>query len=350
MSREMETETLKLPNWREQIAKNQARTRWVIAMFFLIYLSVGFVFDLVLYTHAYPLASLDQVIFALLHGELFPIISCVMLSFAALALWVTYHFYDKLMLLGTEYTEITPESARGLQEKQLYNTVEELKIAAGLQYMPKVFVIDADYMNAFASGYSEKSAMVAITRGLLEKLDRSELQAVMAHELSHIRHLDIKLTMTAAVLSNIMLIALDLVFYNMLYARPGGDREKRGGAQGIFVVVSLLRFVLPIITLFLMMYLSRTREYMADAGCVELMRDNEPLARALMKIHQDHEQHAASYGAAYQQTAHEELRQAAYLYDPRAAGIGGGGHLTSLFSTHPSLADRLKALGVSIKP
>ena len=132
-----------------------------------------------------------------------------------------------IMLLGTEYYEITPESARNLNEKQLYNVVEEMKVAAGLRYMPKVFLIEADYMNAFASGYSEKSAMVAITRGLFEKLDQAELQAVMAHELSHIRHMDIKLTLTVAILSNIILIVLDILFYSMLFKRNGRNGDNR---------------------------------------------------------------------------------------------------------------------------
>src|SRR5436189_6418504 len=101
-----------------------------------------------------------------------------------------------------------------------------MKIAAGLQYMPRVFIIEADYMNAFASGYSEKSAMVAITRGLMEKLNRSELQAVMAHELSHIRHNDIKLKLMASVLANLMIMELDIFFYNAIFSRRNNDERR----------------------------------------------------------------------------------------------------------------------------
>src|SRR5258707_11382365 len=119
-------------------------------------------------------------------------------------------------MMGNEYREIT-NSTSG-PARQLYNVVEEMKIAAGLKFMPKVYIIEANYMNAFASGLGESNALVAITRGLLEKLDRDELQAVMAHELSHIRHNDIRLTMTVAILSNLMLIAIDLVFRNIMYS------------------------------------------------------------------------------------------------------------------------------------
>ena len=197
-------------------------------------------------------------------------------------------------------------------------------------------------MNAFASGYSEKSALIAITRGLLEKLDRSELQAVMAHELSHIRHLDIKLTLTASVLANIMLIVIDMLFWGMMFGRGGNRRD----SNRLFIIIYIVRLVLPLVTMLLMMYLSRSREYMADAGAVELMRDNEPLAKALMKIDNDYKTNATNYQQSYQNTPHEGVRQSAYLYDPRQAGLTSSS-LSSLFSTHPPIKDRLKAIGIS---
>jgi heat shock protein HtpX len=249
--------------------------------------------------------------------------------------------YDRIMLLGTDSHEVTLETAKNLQEKQLYNVIEEMKVAAGLRFMPKVFIIEADYMNAFASGYSEKSAMVAITRGLMEKLDRAELQAVMAHELSHIRHHDIKLTLMVAVLSNILLIVVDVLFYSVVFGRDRRDDNR------LVIVIIVLRYVLPLITVVLALFLSRTRELMADAGTVELMRDNEPMARALLKISQDHQVHAEEYTKAYGQTAHEEVRQAAYLFDP--SDIDPVKSLSSVFSTHPSISERLDALGFKPK-
>ncbi len=233
-----------------------------------------------------------------------------------------------------------------IPEQQLYNVVEEMKIAAGLRYMPKVFIIDADYMNAFASGYSEKSAMVAITRGLMEKLNRDELQAVMAHELSHIRHLDIKLTLTASLLSNLTIMALDILFYNAIFSGGGRrDGEDNRSRNGLFMIIMVLRYLLPVISVLLLLYLSRTRELMADAGSVELMRTNQPLASALMKISDDHTQNRDKYNAEYKQTPHENVRREAYIYDPTQAGIESIASVSELFSTHPSLATRLAALG-----
>lgn len=329
-------------DWRRQLRINERRTHWVIFTFILLYISIGLLVDVFLVNPG-PQVPLTTILEALLTFRVFPMATAIMGLIAVISLLVTYAMYDTIMLAGTEYYEITPESARNLQEKQIYNVVEEMKVAAGLRYMPKVFLIEADYMNAFASGYSEKSAMVAITRGLVEKLDRAELQAVMAHELSHIRHHDIKLTLMASVLSNIMLLVIDLLFYGIIYSRDENG-ERRGDGR-LVAVVMILRYTLPLMTILLTLFLSRTREYMADAGCVELMRDNSPLANALLKIHHDHEQHREDYDAAYGDAAGEEMRRAAYLYDPTAAGISVTQSLSNFFSTHPNITDRLAALG-----
>lgn len=327
-------------DWRHLIRVNKRRTRAVIATFVLIYIAIGLLVDMYLYSSVFPGASLSQIFFALISFTLAPRATLITLCIALFSLFVTYKFYNRLMLLGTEYREITPETATTLEENQLYNVVEEMKVASQLRYMPKVYIIEAPYMNAFASGYSEKSAMVAITRGLMEKLDRSELQAVMAHEMSHVRHLDIKLTLMASVLTNLLLIIVDLLFFNAVF---GSQRNGERSRNGLLMIIMILRWVLPLLTVLLMLYLSRTREYLADAGCVELTRNNEPLARALLKINGDYQQNADAYRA--QQPAQEGIRRQAYIYDPSQAGISAKGAMSDLFSTHPSLEKRLAALG-----
>lgn len=333
-------------NWRESLKKNTTRTYFVIGTFIAIYLLLGLLVDLYLYSGTYPQASLSQIFIALITFHIYPIATVITLSIAIISLWVTFSFADKLMLLGTEYRQITPSTVQNIQEQQLYNVVEEMKVSAGLRFMPKVYIIEADYMNAFASGFSEKSAMVAITRGLLQKLDRSELQAVMAHELSHIRHMDIKLTLTASVLSNLMLMIVDILFYSVLFSGDRRDDDRRGN---LFAIIMILRYILPFITVLLMLYLSRAREYMADAGCVELTRDNQPLARALLKITEDHQQNREEYAYQYQQTPHENVRREAYIFDPIQAGIEPVKSFADAFSTHPSLEKRLAALGFTKK-
>lgn len=326
-------------NWREQLKRNERKTRAVIALFLGIYAAVGLLVDCFVLQGQYPQASLGQSLYALVTLKVTPYATLIMTGIAGVSLLITYVLYDSIMLLGTDSREITPETAQSLQERQLYNVVEEMKVAAGLSFMPRVYLIEANYMNAFASGYSEKSAMVAITRGLMEKLDRAEMQAVMAHELSHIRHHDIKLTLMVAVLSNILLIVIDILFYSVIYGR----RDNRRDNNQLAMVIILLRYVLPILTVVLTLFLSRTREYMADSGAVELMRDNEPMARALVKIAQDHHDHATEYSNEYGNTAHEQIRQASYLFDP--SSIDPVKSFNNAFSTHPATEDRLKALG-----
>ncbi len=335
-------------DWRKTLRQNNRRTTIIISLFLLIYAGIGFLVDMLLQSNTYPQADLSQIFYALISFQIIPWATIVLLGIALISLLVTYSMYDKLMLMGTEYHEITPTTAQNLAEKQLYNVIEEMKIAAGLHYMPKVYIIDADYMNAFASGYSERSAMVAITRGLMEKLNRDELQAVMAHELSHIRHMDIKLTLTASLLSNLSIMVLDMLFYNAMFSNHRDSSENRS-RNALFTIILILRYTLPIISVLLLLYLSRTRELMADAGAVELMRTNEPLARALIKISGDHETHRDEYAAAYQQTPHENVRREAYIFDPTQAGIEPIMSVSDLFSTHPTLAQRLAALGYKTK-
>ncbi len=329
-------------DWREQLRHNSRKTRWVIGLFLHIYTAVGLVIDTLLIESTHPQASLEQCFIALITLQIVPYMTLLMLGVAMVSLFVTYAFYDRIMLLGTNYREITSETAQTIQEKQLYNVVEEMKVAAGLKFMPKVYLIEANYMNAFASGYSEKSAMIAITQGLISKLNRAELQAVMAHELSHIRHQDIKLTLMVAILTNIMLLVIDTFFYSIIYGRDRRQQDNR-----LVMVVILLRYLIPLITVVLTLFLSRTREYMADSGSVELMRDNEPMASALLKISQDHQQNAEQYTEEYGRTAHEQVRQASYLFDP--SSIDPIKSFYNAFSTHPSIDQRLRALGFKRK-
>lgn len=337
-------------DWRHSLRRNRRRTFAVIGTFILIYLAIGLLVDIYLALGHYPQATIAQLLYAFITFQLVPKATIVTVIIALISLWISYAFHNRMMLLGTEYREITAENAANLTEKSLYNIVEEMKIAAGLKYVPKVYIIDADYMNAFASGYSEKSAMIAITRGLLEKLDRSELTAVIAHEMSHIRHMDIKLTLTASVLANIVLIMVDILFFTAIFGGRSDDREEGGSSRNqLFIIILILRYLLPFLTVILMLYLSRTREYMADAGSVELMRSNEPLARALLKIQNDHTDNSDVYGQAYSQTPHESVRRAAYIFDPVKAGIEVKQSLSDFFSTHPSIYKRLSAIGFKLK-
>lgn len=347
MSNDLQDYTRETADWRRSLRQNNRKTYFIIILFFLIYCSIGMLVDMYIHSANYPYASMSELFLALITFQLFPLATLIMFGVAAVSLFISYSMYDKLMLLGTEYHEITPTTANTVAERQLYNVVEEVKVAAGLKYMPKVFIIDADYMNAFASGYSEKSAMVAITRGLMLKLNRDELQAVMAHEISHIRHLDIKVTLTATLLANLMTMVLDVFFYQAYFGSRNGDDNR--SRNSLATIILILRYTLPMITMLLLLYLSRTRELMADAGAVQLTRNNEPLASALIKISDDTARHRDQYEAEYQQTPHENVRKDSYIFDPSDAGVKSFTSIADLFSTHPSLATRLAALGFKKK-
>ncbi len=341
---EMNNYTNKATNWRKQLRINERRTKIVMALFIAIYLAIGLLVDIYIVMVFFQTPSYSRALYLLFTFNVIPYATLLMGGIGIISILVTYALYDKIMLFGTNYKEISPDrNDNTLEETQLYNVIEEMKVAAGLNYMPKVYIIEADYMNAFASGYSEKSAMVAITRGLLAKLDRAELQAVMAHELSHIRHHDIKLTLMASVLGNIMLLVIDLLFRGVIYTSMNKENSK--DVNRLAIIIIILRFILPIITILLTLYLSRTREYLADAGAVELMRDNEPLARALLKINDDYNTHREHYNQEYSQTANEDSRRAAYIFDPQRAGLIHKKSFASFFSTHPDIVSRLKALG-----
>lgn len=323
-------------DWRSVIAANERKTKLALLIFFVIYFGVGFMLDIFWLINSQELSS--YIAFErLIHLQDFPFMTLIMGAAALISLPVTYAMYDKIMMMGLEYHEVN-ESSTTLEDKQLYNIVEEMKIAASMQYMPRVFIIEREYMNAFASGYSEKSAMVAITRGLMQKLNREEIAAVMAHELTHIRHKDIKLNLSVMVTTQIVAIVLQTAYFAF-----GSSRSRDSGKFAL--VLLLLMYLFSFVSMILSMWLSRTREYMADAGAVQLQRNNIPLATALMKIHNDTMQHAQEYSAVYNKKGREGLREASYIYFPKFGGLKSG--LDSLFATHPSLEDRLEAMGIN---
>ena len=339
-------------NWREVVRKNTRKTYFVIATFLVVFFLLGIFVDTIWRYSEFANAYYSQygrelpifkVFMSLATFQIHPIATMVISAATIVWLLITFAMYDKIMLSGTQYQEVSADNQDPLA-RRVYNVVEEMKVAAGMRYMPKVFLIEANYMNAFASGYSEKSAMVAISTKLANALTRDELQAVMAHELTHIRNQDIKLNLFTMVLSNMMLIIMDALFYSALFSGNSNNRNsKNNNAAVFFIIIMILRYVLQIFTIFMMLFLSRTREYMADAGAVELMRTNAPMANALLKIANDSQSTEAQQ--SYKHNKNENLRRASYIFDPLSAGINGG-NMSDLFSTHPSIKKRLASMGV----
>ena len=220
-------------------------------------------------------------------------------------------------------------------DPQLFNVVEEICIAGGLP-APKIYIIDDTAMNAFATGRDPEHAAVAITAGLRQRLNRDELQGVMAHEMSHVRHRDILFAMLLAVMIGVLVMLCDVFLRSMWYggrSRRSSRRSEKGNpAQAILVVVAiLLAIVAPFLAKIIQLSLSRQREYLADAGAVELTRNPEGLASALRKLGGDTE----VLEVANRATAPLYIVHPIKKFEARAS---------SIFSTHPPIEDRIQRL------
>jgi heat shock protein HtpX len=220
------------------------------------------------------------------------------------------------------------------EQPALVRAVENVSIAAGLDRTPPVYVIEDDAPNAFAAGRTPSDAYVAATTGLVELMDQRELEAVMAHEISHIRNRDVRLMTLAAVLVGVIALMADLLFRVSLFG--GGRRDNRdGGGNAITLVIGIAALVLaPISAALLQASLSRRREYLADASGAEITGDPEALATALAKLGND------------KRPLKHVTRATAHLYieSPLRDNVGLRSSLGGLFDTHPPLEDRIHRL------
>jgi heat shock protein HtpX len=225
--------------------------------------------------------------------------------------------------------EVTKE-----EEPDLYNIVENLSIGSGLP-MPHVWVVEDDAPNAFATGRSPKQAHVAATRGIINKLNHRELEAVMAHEMSHVGNYDTRMMSTVAVVVGMVALLADLLLrFTMFGAGARSDnRDKGGGSLGVIILVIAMVFIVlsPIIATIMQLAISRQREYLADSCGALLSRDPQALADALEKISQD------------PTPLHSANKATAPLYIENPLGEHTS-FLNNLFDTHPPVAERIKLL------
>ena len=254
------------------------------------------------------------------------------------SLWSFYSGSDAILRIAGA-REIKKE-----HDPQLFNVVEELSIAAGVP-MPRIYVINDPAPNAFATGRDPEHGVVAITSGLREKLTRDELAGVMAHELSHIRHFDIRFAMLMATMVGLIVFACDAFWRVLWYG--GGTRRSSGGSKGgnaamliLLVVAVVLAIIAPMLAMLIRFAVSRQREYLADAGAVELTRYPQGMIGALEKLGAS----KVPLKAANRATAH------LYIVNPLRNALKGKGHeLSSAFRTHPPLHDRIKRLRALIE-
>jgi heat shock protein HtpX len=244
----------------------------------------------------------------------------------------SYFGGDSLVLATSGAKEVDETSA-----PQLLNVVREMSIAANVP-MPRVYVIDDTAPNAFATGRDPKHASVAITTGLLEKLDREELQGVMGHELSHVRNFDIRFALLVGVLVGSIALLADFFLRFTFWSGVSGGRRRgddRGGGNGAQAIISILAIVLailaPIAARLVQLAVNRQREFLADASSVELTRNPYGIERALAKISTDQE----VLEVANRATQHMYFTNPIKKFEERSSG---------LFSTHPPTLERINRL------
>lgn len=241
----------------------------------------------------------------------------------------SYFYSDKLVLAMS--------GAKPADKKEyfdLYTVTENMSIAAGLP-MPKLYVMQDPAMNAFATGRDPKHAVVAATTGLLEKLDRSELEGVIAHELSHVKNYDMLVSTVVAVLVGTVVFVADWITRSMLWGgfSSRDDNDNRGNPLGMIMFFVLL-FVMPVLATLIQLAVSRKREYLADASGALLNRNPDALANALIKISGDRQPLQRASNA----TAH------LYIENPFKKPNRTANFIANLFSTHPPVEERVKLL------
>jgi len=297
----------------EQIRSNQVRSVLLLGLIAGILLALGYFLGLIFF---------DSAIGGLI---------------VALALWaimslIAYYQGDSILLGMSGAKKVGPNDA-----PRLYNVVEEMKIASGLEKVPDVYLIDDPALNAFATGRDPNKASVAITTGLLQKLNRDELQGVIGHEISHIKNRDVLLMSIVSVMLGTIVIlswyaSRSLIFGGMAGGRRSSSRDGGGGAQAIILVVGLVLMILaPILAQFIYYAISRKREYLADASSALYTRYPEGLASALEKI-----------GAStHQLKSANQATAPMYIANPLNKE---GMKLSDLTSTHPPISERVRIL------
>lgn len=237
----------------------------------------------------------------------------------------SYWFSDKIVLSMTNAHTVTHA-----EYPDLWNVVENLSITAGLP-MPKVYVVDDPSPNAFATGRDPEHAVVATTTGLLQILNRTELEGVIAHELSHIGNRDMLVMTVAVVLAGFVAILADFLTRTMMYG--GGDDRQKSPLFLVFAIVGII--LVPVAAQLMKLAISRKREFLADASGALLTRYPEGLASALEKI--------SSYGRPMQRTSHATAHL--FIADPFGAEKQSfGAKIGGLFQTHPRAEDRIRIL------
>ena len=261
-------------------------------------------------------------------GELSILIALI---FSIASAWGSYYYSDKIVLASCRARHATKE-----EDLKLVNILDALMVTAGLPKKPDLYVVEDAQPNAFATGRNPEHAVICVTTGLLEKLNYYELEGVIAHEMSHIKNYDILLSAVVSVFVGLIVMLSDMFSRIMFWGGLKDDRDNDSKANGILMLLGLIFLILsPIFGTLMQLALSRKREFLADATAVEFTRNPDGLISALEKLENDPNELETANSA----TANM------YIINPfKKNGDKGKRKTSSLWSTHPSTADRIEAL------
>lgn len=295
----------------EQIASNRRKSFFLIFFFLVLIAGLAFLFGQMTEFGTYALIPAVILAVAMTGGS--------------------YYYSDKIVLAASRAKPVKKE-----EFPHLYHVVEGLAIAAGIP-KPRCYVIQDSAPNAFATGRNPENAVIVVTTGLLEKLNRSELEGVVAHEMSHIKNYDVLVQTLAVVMAGVVVLLSDWILRSFLWGggrrRRSGSDNKGGGGTVLVVAALILAVLAPLFSQVIRMAVSRKREYLADANGAMLTRYPPGLASALRKLAADKD----PLEAANKATAH------LYIVNPLKSGRKESA-MAKLFSTHPPIEDRIKKL------
>ncbi len=237
---------------------------------------------------------------------------------------IAWFFHNSMIRMATGSKPL-----ERMENKRVYNLIENLCISKGMR-IPQIFIIEDDSLNAFASGINQSTYSVSLSRGIIEKLDDDELEGVIAHELSHIRNRDVRLMIISIIFVGIFAFIAEMAFRSLRFGMFSRGKGKNGGAAILIAIV--ISAVCYLIALLLRFGISRSREYMADAGAAEMTRKPYALANALRKIDQDPLIEAV------------QRRDVAQLFIDNPQPEGKKFSLSNFFSTHPPIEKRIELL------
>lgn len=308
-------------NIHEEIRKNQIKSVFIIGIFFLFIAFLGAVVgSIISINYTSQIFHLQSILFSV-----------------GVAIVISALYVSIFMVTGSKMI-LSATGAKPASRKHyphLFHTTEALSIAAGLSTPPQSYVIDDPSLNAYATGFKPEKSYVVVTTGLIKKLNREELEGVIAHEISHIKNQDIKIMLLAAGLVGVTVFLADFLFRMFIFGGLSGGNGGGGQKDGrLMIIMFVFYFILivtaPIVAQLIKLAISRRREYLADATGAKLTRYPEGLASALEKIKND---------------SHPELKGAnkatAHLFISMPFKRGG---LSKLFSTHPPIEERIKIL------